>query len=102
MCDSFKDDPDYAEGFTWSCCNEAGDNEGCKSTKHKTRVNVVRYPSPVTVSIPATTSRKRKAEAEVARPIYARCENCETRYDVNDNTTKACIYHKGMDLKICD
>ncbi|KAH8778072.1 hypothetical protein BGZ57DRAFT_347927 [Hyaloscypha finlandica] len=40
--DSFIDDFDYAEGFKWSCCDELGDNEGCKSTKHKATVNEIR------------------------------------------------------------
>lgn len=39
---SFIDDPFYADGFTWSCCKEAGGDKGCKSTKHKAAVNIVK------------------------------------------------------------
>jgi hypothetical protein len=60
--DSFVDDPDYADGFSWSCCNEPGDNEGCKSTKHTAPINQIRYTPPVVVSAPETSGRKRKAE----------------------------------------
>jgi hypothetical protein len=66
--DSFRDDPNYAEGFKWSCCDELGDNEGCKSTKHKSTVNEIRSPVPVIVSVPESASRKRKAENEMERP----------------------------------
>lgn len=33
--DSFENDPTYAEGFIWQCCEESGDHPGCKKTKHK-------------------------------------------------------------------
>ncbi|KIW31559.1 uncharacterized protein PV07_03196 [Cladophialophora immunda] len=33
--DSFIDDPDYAEGFLWSCCDEEGGAEGCERTRHR-------------------------------------------------------------------
>jgi hypothetical protein len=97
--DNFIDDSDYAEGFKWSCCDELGDNEGCKSTKHKAAVNEIRYPVPVIVSVPESASRKRKAEKEMERPTYARCRNCERRFDVHDNETKSCLHHpRGVDI----
>jgi hypothetical protein len=61
--DAFKDDSDFAEGFTWDCCDRPGDDEGCKSTKHKANVNLV-VPAPPPVPAP---SKKRKAEAEKLR-----------------------------------
>ena len=39
--DSFGDDPDFAEGYVWSCYENNGDDEGCKSTKHKAAVNML-------------------------------------------------------------
>lgn len=30
------DEPDYADGFAWDCCDRKGSEEGCKQTKHKT------------------------------------------------------------------
>jgi hypothetical protein len=56
----FVDDPNYAEGFMWDCCEKSGDDEGCKSTKHKADVNVIidRVPE----YIPPATNRKRKAD----------------------------------------
>ena len=90
--DSFKDDDDYAEGFTWSCCQEEGDAEGCKSTKHKTNANIVGGG----VVTAEQASRKRRAEEEITRPRYARCENCEKRYDLNENDHRVCTYHPGM------
>jgi hypothetical protein len=50
--EAFEDDPDYAEGFIWDCCDKPGDNEGCKATKHKAKMNLV---------APAR-SKKRKVE----------------------------------------
>jgi hypothetical protein len=79
--DSFIDDPNYADEFTWSCCDEPGDNAGCKSTKRKAAVNEIRYPPTVVISaaeclsIVMANSRKRKAEKEMQRPTYARCAN---------------------------
>ncbi|KIW57532.1 hypothetical protein PV05_06073 [Exophiala xenobiotica] len=31
----FDDDPDYAEGFKWDCCDEDAITEGCKTSKHR-------------------------------------------------------------------
>lgn len=39
--DNLVDEPDYAEGFKWSCCDALGNDEGCKSTKHKAEVNII-------------------------------------------------------------
>jgi hypothetical protein len=61
--EAFKDDPNYAEGFMWECCDKSGDDEGCKSTKHKAKVNLV-VPAPPPVLAP---SKKRKAEEEKLR-----------------------------------
>ncbi|KAE9377470.1 hypothetical protein N431DRAFT_434721 [Stipitochalara longipes BDJ] len=63
--DDLIDEPDVAEGFKWSCCQEFGDNEGCKSTRHKAAVNEVRLPPPMVVSVPEPASRKRKAKRQV-------------------------------------
>jgi len=30
-----EDEPDYEDGYMWSCCEEPGSAEGCKKTKHK-------------------------------------------------------------------
>ncbi len=49
----------------WSCCEEPGDDEGCKSTKHKAHVNEIRNPPPVIVSVPKSLDRKRKAEQQM-------------------------------------
>lgn len=32
--ETFKDDPDFQDGFVWSCCKGAGDAEGCVVTRH--------------------------------------------------------------------
>jgi hypothetical protein len=32
--DGFVDDPDYAEGFIWACCEEYGNALGCTFSKH--------------------------------------------------------------------
>jgi hypothetical protein len=41
-------------------------------------------------------SRKRRAEEGIERPIYARCENREQRYDVKETDFRSCFYHLGM------
>jgi hypothetical protein len=61
--ESFEDDPHYAGGFIYECCDKPGDDEGCKSTKHKAAVNIlVPEPPPVLAQ-----SKKRKAEEETLR-----------------------------------
>jgi hypothetical protein len=95
--EDFEDDSDYAAGFTWSCCEKEGDNEGCKSTKHKADVNIIVF-KPVMPQTPAPTAKKRKASEEILRPSFARCENCNWKFDVNDNNKKACVYHPGIFL----
>ncbi len=61
--EAFEDDPDFAEGFIWTCCERLGDDDGCKSTKHKANVNlVVRAPPPALAE-----TKKRKAEEETTR-----------------------------------
>lgn len=31
------DDPEWAEGFKWTCCEVSGDSTGCILTKHSTK-----------------------------------------------------------------
>jgi hypothetical protein len=56
----------------WNCCNGLGDAPGCKSTRHKAKVNIIATdPKPSTfVDIGGRLNRKRKAEEEIARPVY--------------------------------
>lgn len=62
--EDFINDADFAEGFQWSCCDQPGDNEGCKSTKHKAGVNVI-----IIDEVSGTgASNKRKAEEELPNP----------------------------------
>jgi hypothetical protein len=61
--EAFEDDLTFAEGFIWECCDKPGDDEGCKSTKHKANANLV-VPAPPPVVAP---SKKRKAEEERLR-----------------------------------
>jgi hypothetical protein len=62
--ESFIDDDDFAEGFQWTCCDQPGDNNGCKSTKHKAAVNII-----IVDELPeAMTGRKRKADEELPNP----------------------------------
>jgi hypothetical protein len=62
--EDFIEDADVAEGFRWSCCDQPGDNEGCKSTKHRADVNVI-----ISDEVSDTVaSNKRKAEAELPNP----------------------------------
>ncbi|KAF4625133.1 hypothetical protein G7Y89_g13036 [Cudoniella acicularis] len=70
-----EDDPDFAKGFMWTCCEKNGDDPGCKETRHKNAVNIIcpRTQSPVPVS------RKREARAiEIAR-----CENCNEGFNIH-------------------
>jgi hypothetical protein len=30
------DEPDYVDGYKWTCCDRVGSEEGCMKTKHKT------------------------------------------------------------------
>jgi len=91
----FEDDPEFSTAFTWSCCEKEGDDEGCKSTKHKADVNIIVLKPVVVPQPPAATTKKRKASEEILRPFFARCENCNWRFDVNDNK-KECVYHPGI------
>ncbi|KAI9764122.1 MAG: hypothetical protein M1840_008682 [Geoglossum simile] len=62
--EAFEDDSDYAEGFVWECCDELGDNKGCKTTKHRAESNlVVPAPPPPTPAL----GKKRKAEEEAPK-----------------------------------
>jgi len=84
----FEDDSDYVEGFIWSCCDKPGDDVGCKSTKHKSKTNIVVGPA-------SALSKKRKAEEEIPRAVFARCTNCEKRFNANQNERGDCVYHPG-------
>lgn len=70
--EDFEDDSDFARGFTWSCCEKEGDDEGCKSTKHKADVNVIVLKPVVAPRPRITTAKKRKASEEIPRPAVAR------------------------------
>jgi hypothetical protein len=93
---NFEDDPEYSTAFTWSCCEKEGGDEGCKSTKHKADVNIIVLKPVAVPQPPAATAKKRKASKEILRPSFARCENCNWRFDVNDNNKKDCVYHPGL------
>ncbi|KAN0107875.1 hypothetical protein V8E51_007617 [Hyaloscypha variabilis] len=69
-----EEDDYYAEGFRWSCCGEEGDHNGCKSTKHKSEVNIViPVESQKPIMPPATKSnRKRKAPEGTQKPVSKR------------------------------
>ncbi|KUJ12173.1 uncharacterized protein LY89DRAFT_722537 [Mollisia scopiformis] len=85
----FKDDAGMAEGFIWDCCDKDGDDEGCKSTKHKAAINI-------TVKEPPKRDQKRKAEETLRKTRQmARCQRCHTRFDIYDNKRKACLHHPG-------
>jgi hypothetical protein len=58
----FEDDSDMAEGFRWTCCNRAGDNIGCKGTKHKAKVNMIVKKAPAIIP---KAGRKRKAVDDI-------------------------------------
>ncbi|KAH7408054.1 hypothetical protein BKA64DRAFT_437947 [Cadophora sp. MPI-SDFR-AT-0126] len=62
---SFEDDPDFAEGFQWNCCDNLGDHEGCMTTKHKAPVNIIQ-------TVQVAESKKRRAEKEFHRPVYSK------------------------------
>jgi len=32
--ETLHDEPDYAGGFIWSCCEQRGDADGCKAREH--------------------------------------------------------------------
>jgi hypothetical protein len=80
------DEDEYAEGFLWLCCEKLGDDEGCKFTKHKAKVNLVQKPPVVTPVVlpthppppPSSVGVKKKAEDQIVKPELARCENCQT------------------------
>lgn len=36
--DDFVDDPDYAEGVIWNCCDKALGSEGCVKERHQSKV----------------------------------------------------------------
>ncbi|PMD36423.1 hypothetical protein L207DRAFT_637519 [Hyaloscypha variabilis F] len=63
--DDLMDELDFQDGFKWSCCDELGDAEGCKWTKHKSDLDVI-APKPVLRPQAAPKSKtKRKAEEGV-------------------------------------
>ncbi|RDW85422.1 hypothetical protein BP5796_03747 [Coleophoma crateriformis] len=37
IIDQLGDEPEYDEGFLWSCCEESGSVKGCMKTKHKAK-----------------------------------------------------------------
>ena len=90
--DSFEDDPRYASGFMWVCCEKSLTDHGCMTTKHK---------APDGYVAPAAPSLKRKAEAVVEDelfPRFAQCENCKEEFDVTENIRGECIWHSGRAL----
>ncbi|KAF8847874.1 hypothetical protein BDZ45DRAFT_606751 [Acephala macrosclerotiorum] len=95
----FEDDYEMASGFVWNCCDEQGDNPGCKSTKHKASINLIVKKAPV-----AAPKRGQKREAsQVTTTIgdlqvveKARCRRCHQKFNVYENKRTACLYHPGM------
>jgi hypothetical protein len=87
----FEDDSDYAEGFSWSCCDRPGNDEGCKITKHKAKVNII-----VQAAVPPLASKKRKATGELARTKELKCALCGKRYDPRAADGEHCFFHTGI------
>jgi hypothetical protein len=104
-CESFEDDPEAQGGFTWSCCETTGDNEGCKITKHKAKVNVLKTPI---VTPPMNTNHDPEIQwKEIAIPDikwapsvqtqWIQCGQCPEEYDPTDNERSECQYHPGIE-----
>jgi hypothetical protein len=36
--EDYIDDSGYAEGFVWSCCEKRGNEDGCKTSRHRAGV----------------------------------------------------------------
>ena len=118
--ESFEDDPEAQEGFTWSCCETTGDNEGCKITKHKAKVNAIKAPVPTSI-LPALSALSKGMNGkagfcsgitsqetrfpEIAVPdinwtYSGKCGRCPESYDGNNNEGLECFYHTGTHRRL--
>lgn len=52
-----------AEGFLWTCCDKAGDDRGCMSTKHKAKINMIVGEAP---AMTPNRGQKRKADDDMS------------------------------------
>ena len=105
-CESFEDEFEAQEGFTWSCCETTGDNAGCKITKHKAEVNVLKPPI-VTPLMDTNQKTKDSCEPKIAIPDikwapsvqrqWIQCGQCPEEYDPTDNERLECQYHPGIE-----
>ena len=107
--ESYEDDSEAQEGFTWPCCETTGDNEGCKTTKHKAEVNVLNSPI---MARPMNTTQKSMASREPEiweteihisdikwtpsiQRRWIQCGQCLEEYDPTANEGLECQYHPG-------
>jgi len=93
------DDPAYAEGFKWSCCEGDGRDGGCQEGKH---IAEGEENTEIKSEKDLKKNLKRKAgQAELEKkqsvlvPRYTTCENCSGQFDVTDNYRGACVWHTG-------
>lgn len=84
-----------ASGFLWTCCDEQGDNPGCKSTKHKAPINLIVKKAPV-VALRRVQKRKAVEAIQIVQQSErARCKRCHQRFAVYEIKRTACLYHPG-------
>jgi len=93
--DSFENDPRYAAGYLWGCCEGKITEEGCMSTRHEASATYVPPSKPATQS----PDKKRKATANIGFPKmfprFSTCQNCKDEFDTTENERGDCVWHWG-------
>lgn len=109
-----KDDPDYAEGFKWSCCGKSGGDPGCFRARHqgfeefdkdvlakhrKTNAAAATTAVPLKVpkrAVPAASSKASPEDDEDENDLerILECAVCGNEY--NDLDNEECYIHEGM------
>lgn len=84
-----QDDPDYEDGFIWSCCSKKPWDEGCKKTRHKCADNVVTTANPFKPQSHGSTVPQ--------TPKKDFCKHCKQKYSPAERFTTWCTttYHPG-------
>lgn len=73
----------YQAGFIFPCCKVGGDEEGCKSTKHRADAN-------------EHIRARFDDEEEKESVAWAECANCGKGFDENaEDPEEDCVFHPG-------
>lgn len=84
------DNPEYVDALMWTCCDQPGSDEGCKTTRHKCKDNTI-------LATAQDEGERDRVKQQSFAPIGEQCKYCNRRFVANDSHDTLCsvLWHSG-------